>query len=103
MTHNRSPTKNVKRVTIIRREGRADLCDKPNRFRSLGDANLFLSRQRPPQQGYDKHDFIIQYKGRGRHPYKGRYDVGSDYPTLEEHIFQFQRYHKKQQQKGSLF
>lgn len=50
-------------------------------------AEVALARIKPPKIGYYKTDFRILYED--GEVYKGRYDIGSDAPTLREHILGF--------------
>ena len=59
----------------------------PVEFNSLEKANSFLSKCLTPEIGYYKTDFTIHFDN--GEEYKGRYDIGCDTPTLEEHCFNF--------------
>jgi len=54
-------------------------------FSNWDDAEKALSKVAPPDLGYYKTDFVITYKD--GETYQGRFDIGSDAPTLKEHIF----------------
>lgn len=54
-------------------------------FYSWEEAEKALSSVIPPDLGYYKTDFVITYKD--GETYQGRFDIGSDAPTLKEHIF----------------
>jgi len=56
-------------------------------FSCFAAANAHLRGVEKPDLGYYKTDFVVVFED-GRE-YKGRYDIGSDYPTLEEHIISF--------------
>jgi len=54
---------------------------------SLDSANHHLANVAKPSLGYYKTDFTITFED--GEEYKGRYDIGSDYPTLSDHVINF--------------
>ena len=56
-------------------------------FKIWEDAEIALSRVNPPDLGYYKTDFEITWED--GEIYEGRYDIGSDFPTLKEHVLNF--------------
>ncbi|MCA8270374.1 hypothetical protein [Burkholderia vietnamiensis] len=66
----------VKRITVTRGEGPADLCGKQKSVSTFDHANLVLSRwsaTAPDSGGYDKCDFEIEFQDGST--YQGRYDL----------------------------
>jgi hypothetical protein len=65
----------IKKITITRAEGPANLCGKPETFASFDEATRWLYRQSstfPETGGYDKHDFTIVWED--ERTYTGRLD-----------------------------
>lgn len=54
---------------------------------ALNQANAFLKRVTPPELGYYKTDFKVTFAD--GHVYEGRYDIGSDAASIEEHVVKF--------------
>lgn len=61
--------------------------ETPMEFASLAEANAFLAKVTPPELGYYKTDFAIIWTDGA--VYNGRFDIGADAPTLEEHCRAF--------------
>lgn len=56
-------------------------------FLTWGDAERALASVNPPDLGYYKTDFCIDYEDGEK--YEGRFDIGSDLPSLKDHILHF--------------
>jgi hypothetical protein len=85
-----------KRIVIVRAEGLAELCDKPQECRDWFDANVKLrlnSTTAPTGGGYDKHDFTVTFEDGLE--YEGRYDLkhwSVERPDLAKHVRSFLRW-----------
>jgi len=53
-------------------------------FTDWQGAEKALASVKPPDLGYYKTDFCVEYEGGEK--YSGRFDIGCDEPTLEAHI-----------------
>lgn len=87
----------VKSIRLVRAEGPAEECDKPQTVSSWLEANRVLrqwSETAPREGGYDKCDFTITYED--GETYEGRYDLkhwSCEPPDLAEHVRGFVTFH----------
>lgn len=56
-------------------------------FLTLSAANAYLHHFGKPDLGYWKTDFKVTFEDGD--VYEGRFDIGSDAPTLEQHVIHF--------------
>lgn len=69
-----------------------DLVSNNKTFKNLREADLHLigrnsQAERENLMGYWKTDFTITFSN--DETYKGRYDIGADYPTLSDHVVSY--------------
>lgn len=89
------PSRQIKKITIIRAEGPTRLCGIPHTFEAFEDATAWLHSQAhtfPASGGYDKHDFSIEWMDGKK--YDGRLDCqhySCPFPDLDvrHHITSF--------------
>ncbi|MCU0433155.1 MAG: hypothetical protein MUC87_06870 [Bacteroidia bacterium] len=83
-------------ITIIRAEGRTDLCGIKQVCQSFAAADAILianSATAPEHGGYDKHDFKVEYMD--GYIYEGRYDLmhlNCERPDLAKHMRSYLEY-----------
>lgn len=75
----------VTKITFPFSESGVDYLNRE--FLTWGDAERALASVNPPDLGYYKTDFCIEFED--GEIYKGRFDIGSDAPTLKDHILGF--------------